>query len=64
MNQQQFFQTETKQKNVVCDWVKPEKLPHSSRIAPEKEEMVKIPVLGTIDSATGRITFYNKNEKI
>jgi len=49
----------------------PEKLPHSSRIAPEEEtpagreeeKMVKIPILGTIDSKTGKITFYNNNNK-
>ena len=57
MNQQQFFQTETKQKNVVCDWVKPETNFASEK---KKEEMVEIPVLGTIDSKTGKITFYEK----
>ena len=62
MNQQQFFKTETNQRHGVCDWIKPE-----TNLTPEKkekEEMVEIPVLGTIDSATRKITFFNKNEKI
>ena len=59
MNQQQLFQIP----KVGSGCVELEK-PNFSNPKPQKEEMVKIPVLGTIDSATGRITFYNKNEKI
>ncbi|HUW43532.1 MAG TPA: hypothetical protein VMV95_01045 [Bacillota bacterium] len=61
MNQQQFFKTETSQRHGVCNWIKPETnfIPEKK----EKEEMVEIPVLGTIDSVTGKITFYNNNNK-
>lgn len=57
MNQQQTLLTQA-----------PADLPQTSRETPEKrkekEEMVKIPVLGTIDSATGKITFYKNNKKL
>ena len=55
MSQQQFFKVE--ERHETCDWLKLEK-----NFVPvkEKEEMVKIPVVGIIDSATGKITF-NKN---
>ena len=58
MNQQQIFKTG--QRHGVCDWIKPQ-----TNFAPEKkkekEEMVEIPVVGTIDSATGKIKWYREN---
>ena len=58
MSQQQLFKTDPR--HGVCDWIKPKTDFASEK---KKEEMVEIPVVGTIDSKTGKITFYKNNVK-
>lgn len=57
MSQQQMFP----KYQLGNGYVKLEKPKWAS--TPRKEEMVEIPILGTIDSATGKITYYGKKKK-
>lgn len=47
---------ETKQQINKAKWGKP-KISNYHK----PEDYIKVPIIGTIDSATGRITYYNKN---